>query len=82
MFLSSFSYLNGYYFINYPSCKIWIRYIYKKDKITEIVAHFYDSKSLKPKIENFPRKLMALVELDEDGKLKNIKKTIPDFGHL
>ena len=65
--------LQGYYFINYPSGKTWIRYIYKKDKITEIVAHFYDSKSLKPKIENFPRKLMALVELDEDGKLKNIK---------
>ena len=65
--------LEGYYIINHPSGKSWIRYIYKKDKITEIVEHFYDANSSKPKIEDTPQKLLALVELDEDGKLKNIK---------
>lgn len=65
--------LEGYYTINHPSGKTWIRYIYKKNKITEIVAHFYDSESSKPMIENVQRNLMALVELDEEGKLKKIK---------
>ena len=65
--------LEGYYTVNYPSGFTWVRYTYKKDKITELVEHFYDSKSSNPKIENIQRKLMALVELDEEGKLKNVK---------
>ena len=65
--------LQGYYIINHPSEQPWIRYVYHKNKIVEIVEHFYDSNSSAPKVEDIPRKLMALVELDEEGKLKNIK---------
>jgi antitoxin component YwqK of YwqJK toxin-antitoxin module len=65
--------IEGYYLINHPSGNTWIRYIYKKNKITDIVEHYYDSSSPSPKVEDIPRKLMALVELDEEGKLKNIK---------
>lgn len=65
--------LEGYYVLKYPSKETWIRYVFKKNKIIELVQHYYDSYSSKPLIKDVNRNLMALVELDEEGRLKNIK---------
>ncbi|PCJ28379.1 MAG: hypothetical protein COA97_01755 [Flavobacteriales bacterium] len=65
--------LEGYYVIQYPSGRMWIRYTYHKDKLVGIVEHFYDSFTKKPKIKGTPSCLMALVETDEEGRLRNIK---------
>jgi len=65
--------LEGNYDIRYPSKRLWIMYVYRKNKITEIVQHYYDHDCTKPKIKGIESSLMALVELDEEGRLKNIK---------
>jgi hypothetical protein len=66
--------LEGNYIIRYPSKRMWIKYIYRKDKIIDIVEHYYDHNCSKPKIKGIESSLMALVELDEEGRLKNIKE--------
>ncbi len=65
--------LQGYYIVYHPSAKIWIRYIFNKNKIVEVVEHFYNSLSSKPKVKGVQNSLMALVEMDEEGRLRNIK---------
>ena len=65
--------LEGNYIIRYPSKRMWIKYVYRKDKIVEIIEHYYDHDCTKPKIKGINSSLMALVEVDEEGRLKNIK---------
>ncbi|NQX97854.1 MAG: hypothetical protein HRT73_08245 [Flavobacteriales bacterium] len=65
--------LQGYYIVYHPSKNTWIRYTFSKNKIVKIVEHFYNSLSTKPKVNGMKNSLMALVEMDENGRLKNIK---------
>ena len=59
---------------------MWIKYVYRKDKIVELVEHYYDADCSQPKIKGIVSSLMALVELNEEGRLRNIKVQYNIFG--